>query len=64
MNYCTSCGKEFEKEKIILNLYLACEIRIKKSWESIENSEIINREILCRDCFERFSSLYKDFLKK
>jgi len=53
---CTRCGKELKDLKIDISLSVFVE-RIKENdiLEQVPNSDTTSREVLCFDCFEKFS---------
>lgn len=57
---CSRCGKEFEDVKV--DVVLLINPKMKKEnglYESMPNSETNSREILCFECFEKFSDAFE-----
>lgn len=55
---CTRCGKEIDNLRI--NVILKIDVqRLKESstWENIPNLNNTSREVLCEDCFDKFSTI-------
>ncbi|MFW6046588.1 MAG: hypothetical protein ACOCP4_02215 [Candidatus Woesearchaeota archaeon] len=63
MKLCTHCGKPLNSG-FNISLYLMVERKIDKNWEKINNSEIINSEFICNDCFKAFSDTINNFNKR
>lgn len=58
MDKCTRCGKELNDFKIDINFSIKVD-RMKNDsiWEYIPNLDNNSREVLCLDCFNKFSEL-------
>lgn len=55
---CTRCGKDFNDFKIDISFSIKVD-RLKENsvWEYVPNLDQVSREILCDDCFKKFSDL-------
>jgi DNA-directed RNA polymerase subunit RPC12/RpoP len=55
---CTRCKKELDDFKIDLSFKIKVD-RMKENsiWEYIPNLDQVSREVLCQDCFLKFSDL-------
>lgn len=64
MNKCTNCNKQFKDLRVRIELILGTKTIRKSHEELVENSKILNKEFLCTDCFEKFSSILENFSKE
>jgi len=54
---CTRCGKEFKDFRIDVQVQIRTD-RLRKDgvWEFIPNLNTNSREVLCYDCFDKFTN--------
>jgi len=58
MENCTRCGKVFTEFKIDINFNIRVDsLKDDNTWEYIPNLDNESREILCNECFDKFSEL-------
>jgi hypothetical protein len=54
---CTRCGKEFKDFRVDLRVQTRVDrLREDGVWEFIPNLDIRSREVLCYDCFDKFTA--------
>ena len=63
-HYCTRCKSLLIDIAVDLSLYISIDRQIESKWEKINNSEIINSELLCIDCFNKFFNKIETFKKE
>lgn len=61
--YCTHCGKYLDKISIELSVYFLAERNTGNEWENVNNSQIINSEKVCEECFKEFTKIINKFKK-
>lgn len=53
-NECTICGTDVSNMRVIISAKMFADRRVDERWEKIYNSDVINNEFLCFDCFDIF----------
>lgn len=61
--FCTHCGVLLKDFAIDLSLYISIDRRVESKWEKINNSEVINSELLCCNCLDKFLKQIENFKK-
>lgn len=53
---CTVCNTEFKDTRISIKLSIESDRKTEnETWEIIGNMSLTSKEILCKDCFDRFA---------
>ena len=61
INNCTRCGKELNDFKVNIKLEMRVDRKKDSSvWEYIPNLDTRSHEILCVECFDKFSNLMSE----
>jgi len=56
MNNCTRCGSKLDEFKISISFNMKAErMKESSSWEEIPNLTNESKEIICFDCFSKFT---------
>lgn len=65
IEYCTRCGKKFDKLRINTILHIDTQ-RLKENgvWENIPNLNNTSKEMLCEECFNKFANVLGEMNKK
>jgi hypothetical protein len=59
---CTFCEKKLNSTRaVILGYFITEKINTSGYIEKIYNSEVVNREVVCDDCFKNFITSYLAF---
>jgi hypothetical protein len=63
VEYCTHCGKLLQEYRIEIRAFLKVDRRAL-DWEEIPNTNIMNSEYICEECFNIFINIMQDFNKR
>lgn len=61
IEYCTRCRKELTDFRIQINFHIITDVKKENSvWEYLPNLDNKSREVLCINCFDKFSTLMSE----
>lgn len=62
---CTWCGKQLDSIKVTVQLRIIAERQTSfDSWETISNSDLMTKEVLCQECFNHFTETLDSSMMK